>query len=653
MSDQFSHIVNSPHSQNHMGSGSQHNTFIYATLTDKKGTPFRRYAGGYLRWLLARFVPPLRLGDARELLASQGAVLLYGQPGSGRLAAAQILLYELRSGEDTFDEMQLNNDENGEFLGTEGISDDGLLLLDLSEVDEQLWERAQEKLHSVWAAVRRHRSRMVVVLPYKTAARLTSGLEPIRVEITRPPGREVLWRYLRHDGIPADAIQEPGPDTAEFLDGTPRMEDIAQFAKLVVRAREKAGGKGDLAGWCREAHTALHGREDLVASRLRQLRDGPSRALLLATAMLHGTHADVIHEATAMLLRELKHPGGDVPPLEHKDLNQRFRAIGAERDGQGKVFFKDLGYDAAVRRYIWTHMPDLRTGITDWVGKAARSTGLDKYSRDELVGRFTELCLHERYWEMLVGQVERWTASGPANSAGPRAAAQALTGALQDQRQGWFFRRRIYEWSTRADPSPALAEVIISMCTEVMAVRHPYEAVVRLHHLARRERSTRAHGELAKLVREDRRLMRLMLDRLTFQFNGSNNYRADPGIFLYLADPEVLSDQGNRARSLLAIRFVRDQVTTCWTAVFTKWSEDGWIPSVRRWLLTAGHDGAHRDVLLDILVDAAVHRADIHARLYVMAGEVERSLPTAQEPGARLRDRVVHRIYAVQGVKTA
>jgi hypothetical protein len=240
------------------------------------------------------------------------------------------------------------------------------------------------------------------------------------------------------------------------------------------------------------------------------------------------------------------------------------------------------------------------------------------------------------------------------NGAGPRAAVQALTRGLEDQRQGWFFRRRIYDWSIKASLPPTLTEVIISMCTEVMAVRHPYEAVVRLHHLARRERgTTRARDELTRLIRADRRLIRLMLDRLNFQFTGDNRYGADADMFLELADPELLSDEGGRARSLLAKQVVRDQVTTGWAVVFAQRPADRWSPHVRRWLLAAGERGPRHDVLLDVLVKAGHQRTDVLALLYLMAGELERSLPSQQEHGARLRDRVVHKINAAQGIQVA
>ncbi|MGI5159198.1 hypothetical protein [Microbispora sp. CA-102843] len=189
--------------------------------------------------------------------------------------------------------------------------------------------------------------------------------------------------------------------------------------------------------------------------------------------------------------------------------------------------------------------------------------------------------------------------------AGTRAAVQLLTKALQDQRQGWFFRRQIYEWSTRTGLPDALTEVIISLCTVVMAVHHPYEAVVCLHHIARREHQgiARARGALTRLVRTDRRLLRLMFDRLDFQFSGNNTYKADPDLFLDLADPDLLTATEGRSRSLIAHEAVRKQMTNGWDMVFGRRSEDVWSPAARRWLLAAGRGGPHQGALLDVLIN--------------------------------------------------
>ncbi|MEV0974975.1 hypothetical protein [Microtetraspora glauca] len=651
MSDHFHTSVTSTHTQMHSGSGPQINNF-FGTFADKKGKPFKTVAADDLLWLRRRFVDPPEFGRARGILESQGTVLLDGAPGSGRLAAAQMLLHELRVGEETFREMPLNDDEGELLLVCDDIADDDLLLLDLSTADQKLWTRAHRELYSVRAEVHKHRARLVVVLPDDRGERLEPGLGPYHVVIGRPPGPEVLRRYLRQSGFPPEAMRQLGP-AAEFLSRMPSMTEIAHYAELVGEARENSEAAGDLAGWCKEAYAALSGRKGQVSASLCDLLAGSQRALLLATAMLHGAHADVVHGAAASLLREVKHPQEDIPLLEHADLLQRFKEIGAERDDDGRVRFTDLGYDAAVRRHFWTHMPEVREGLQAWVGRTVVSASLDQDERDDLVSRFADLCLDDRYREVLVSQVQWWSA-GPVNGAGQRAAVQALTRGLQDQRHGWFFRRRIYDWSMKSGLSDTLIDVIIAMCTEVMAVHHPYEATVRLHHLARHERrTTRAREALTRFVHADPRLLRLMFDRLNRQFTEDNRYEVDVDLFLELADPELLAGAGPRARTLIARDVVRDQVTTGWAVVFEQRSDDVWCPPARRWLLAADEGGPRHDVLLDVLVEGGRQQTGVLSRLYVMAGELERSLPARPEQDGRLRDRVLRKINIALGIQAA
>jgi hypothetical protein len=277
------------------------------------------------------------------------------------------------------------------------------------------------------------------------------------------------------------------------------------------------------------------------------------------------------------------------------------------------------------------------------------SPELTRKDSDDLVKRFAKLCLHDRYREMLTPLVQQWTGKS-ANGAGARAAVQLLTQGLEHQRHGRFYRRKIYEWSRQQGLSATLADVVTSMCTEVMAVRHPYEAVVRLHHMARREHgSTRARSALTRLVQADRRLLRLMFERLDHQFSGDNKYKADPDLFLELSDPELLTGTDAQGGSLIAEDVVRSQAAAGWGAVFRRHTENVWRLAVRRWLLVAGAAGSRHDALLDVLVAGGMSRTDVLSRLYVMAGELERSLPPCQERDRRLRDRVLQKIDIAQG----
>lgn len=655
MSDNFSSHILSHLALVHAGSGSMFNLFL-SSDSDREGTPYRHFADDYLRWLKRRFVEPPGFGVASEILKSSGMVLLDGTPGIGRFAAAQMLLYELRTGKETFREMPFNeeNEKGKRLLDYKSIADGGLLLLDLSDLDDRDCARVYGELRHAQAEVHKHGARLVIVLPDGKAGHLEPGLAPYRVELGRPPGLEVLRRYLRQDGLSWNEVCRPSPTVDRLLGGKPRMEEIARFALLVNGVRIRPGRTGDFTRWCEEAYAALFARDGQVAEDVRELRDPHARALLLATALLHGAHADMIHEAATSLLSEVKPSQEEISPLEGPDFDQRFKAIRAMRDGEGKVHFTELGYDGAVRRHFWTHFPDLRGSLVKWFEVTAISTDMDQGVRDDLIERFTALCLHDRYRAVLSSLVEQWTARPTMNGAGKRAAAQALASGLQDRRQGRYFRRQIYEWATTDKGLPsALAEVIVATCTEVMVVHNPYEAVVRLHHLARREReTTRARDALIRLVRADRRLLRLMLDRFHHQFSEDRGWKgADAGLFLELVDPELLADATADARPLIASDVVRHQVALGWSVVYERGPDDVWEEPARRWLLAAGEAGPRHDVLIDVLVEGGRQRTDVLSRLYGMAGELERVLSPSAGHDMRLRDRVFNKINAALDIQ--
>lgn len=636
MSDPASPQVSGTQGGVHAGTGDQ---YIYhpMSLTDSKGRSPRTQATDELRWLAQRFVHPAGFGRAREVLELYRTVFLDAPPGSGRITAAKVLLWELRADTEKFHELLLQENEPRLNLGH--IGDGDRVWLDLSSVDRPLWSEIHAELSSLRRSVHEHAADLVVVLPHETED-LRPEFDQYRVQIECPPVHEVLCRYLLMEDIPPPVPLPP----LQFLAGNRPLREIQKYVRLITEARGKASGLGDFATWCDTAYQAMSGQEKKVADRVTALRQGSQRALLLATAMLHGAHADIIVVAGDSLLRAVEHPLDECPMLERTTLDRRLGDIHAELDAAGSIWFEELDYDSAVRAYFWTHMPELHDRIGAWVGTTADSEGLTDDERDGLVRRFAEQCLNERYRSILVSLVPQWTADA-TTSGGMKAAALVLQCGLREEEHGRTFRRQIYGWSRSSNLSARLAEVIVVACRDEMAVSHPDEALVRLHHVARRERGTRAREALVGLVRGDRRFLRQMLNRLTDTNPETRKWPADVALFLDLADPEALIDRGLRNHALIAESAVRRQLTDGWSLVFAKPSFETWSPRVRQWLLLAAEDERHQHVLLDVLVGAGEQRTDVLARLYAMT--------RGQELRAIISDLLLQKINAAQGVPSA
>jgi hypothetical protein len=612
----------------HAGSGD-----FYVQQVRSRGRDPRKTPADEMRWLERRFVEPAGLGEARDVLESFRTVLLDGPEGGGRVAAAQMLLWELKKDSGQLHEVVLQDEENASRIDHGHVGDGDGVWLDLSQIDASLWAEVHVELSSLRATIIRRDAHLVVVLP-ATMDNLRSTLIQYRVELQRPPLDEVLFRYLLAEDVPYARDHPPSP----FLNGQGRIEQVQPYVDLIVRAREK-DPKSDLRGWCETALQALSGQEQDVGALVAGLDEGPQRAFLFAAAMLHGAHADVVHRAGASLLETVEHPQGESPMLVHTPLDLRLQEIGAELDSSGSVRFRKLDYDAAVRSYFWMYMPQLRGPIQEWVRQTADATVLTDHERANLVTRFAERCLDERYLPTLVTLVNQWTAN-PTSARKVEAATLTLQRGLQDDNHGRFFRRQIYDWSRTPNIPGPLAEVIIVTCREEMMAKHPDEALVRLHHVARRERGTRARETLIELVRGASRFRRQMLHRLTDPKFEPDRWPVDGHLFLELADPSALTAPERRGISLITDGAVRPQLSAGWRLAFALHPHETWGPHARRWLDTAAGSEQYRHALLDVLVDGGRQDTSVLARLYlhlrtVFQVEGGRAVPEVVQPDRR------------------
>ncbi|MFG2289678.1 hypothetical protein ACGFOU_26845 [Streptomyces sp. NPDC048595] len=647
--------VDRPTGSVHAGYGDMHNYhYVYNSYTT---SPFgqqtarrspRRIAGDQLRLLRQRFVDPQGMGEARRLLEEHSTVILHGPPGSGRTAAARVLLYELHRDSGIFREL-LPGDEGESTLtdpGLVGVGD--RLLLDLAEADGAGWARNLRDLSELRKAVQEQQARLVVVMPYQST--LESDLQFYRTDISPPPAQEVFRRHLRLHQIPHGEYLQSAPALADFLNEQCSLEEIADFADRVRRARTEHRTPDDFAGWCEQARDARKAWRQEVAGLIADRCEASQRALLCTTAMLHGAHADVIHHATELLLRTLKAPRSTVPSIEGKDLAQRLREISASAGRDGRVRFDKLDYDAAVRAHFWDHMPDLRRPLSSWAVRTAELVDPHVTSdlRRELVQRLADQYLRTGRWKELATLADEWGAD-TMSQARPAAAVHALTCGLEHKQYGGDFRQLIRTWCREKQLSGKLAHVLLRVCTDVIAPTYPDQAMVRLHHLARRERgATPALDALCDLVTTSSRLRRRMLARLT---RHSSVPAADARLFLRICDPVPLTDPGGAPRALMDEDYVQRCVTFGWQEVFARLPQAYWQPYAQHWLHTASDTGNRHDLLLDLLVNAAAGNGKRLATLYSVARAAEPTASGGSARGVATTDRLLQKISMAQGLR--
>ncbi|MFE7188076.1 hypothetical protein [Kitasatospora sp. NPDC057541] len=588
------------------GPGPQYNVFGGDFRLPRPKVDPSRVALDHRLWLQRRFVRPQGFDEARSRLETPGTtVLLAGPPGSGRRTAAVMLLHEPQGPTTSFVELSFFREREDTTVPEPGDR----LLLDLSNIAEEDYEAAQALLYGYWGRVEQAGARMVAVLPSADQELLLPALRQLVVGIGRPRELAVLRRHLEYDLVQLAPEDLRGVELTAHLRGF-AMRDVQRFAGLVAQAKAAAPA-GPAAEWISQALGALGDRAGEVAQRVAALESGPQRALLLSVAMLAGASADAVFHHADRLLGLVPHTPDERPLLERADLAERLKALPSlEIDARGRIRFVALAYDAAVRTHFWTYMPGLREGLGRWVEDVVQAPhpALGAADRRRLVERFAEQSLRAADWRVLHGLAGKWAAD-------PRRAAEAMTVlrlGLEHERYGAGFRSKIYEWAID-QPSPTLARVLARACVEVMARTHPDQALVRLHHLARRTGRTgpvaqEVRETLYELVRQDGRLYLKLLARFWDGLASRRDWQADVRLFLEL----VCEPPPRRA-------VPDDALAATWAKVLAVAGREQWAETAHRWLAAVRVEPQAGERLLDVLVEAAEARPERLTALYLTA----------------------------------
>ncbi|MFD7414897.1 hypothetical protein [Kitasatospora purpeofusca] len=629
----------------HTGPGSQHNHFYGASEVPRPKVVSSRVAVDQRLWLQARFVPPPGFGEARHRLEKPGStVLLAGPSGSGRRTAAVMLLHDPEDPTASFVELSFPRDSEDSMPPPEAGD---RLLFDLSGTTEEDYGAAQQQLYSYWGRVELAGARLVAVLPSMDQELLLPALQQLVVGIDRPREVAVLRRHLEGKELELAPEDLQGEELRASL-GRFAMRDMQRFADLVARART-AGPSGPVSDWIRQALGALSDRSGEVALKIAALASGRQRALLLAAAMLAGAPADAVFHHMDRLLGLAEHTPDDQPLLERIDLAEQLKSLPLRLDDRGRIDFDSLAYDEAVRTHFWTFLPWLKGCLGQWVAEVVDRPhpALVAQDRRRLVERFAEQSLRAADWKTLHKVAWDWAAD-------PRSSDEALALlrlGLDHDRYGAGFRSRILEWAKGQQVSASLATVLARACGEVLARTHPDQAVVRLHHLARRtvrEGPAEVRETLYMLVRRDRRLYQLLLSRIRDGLSARQPRTEDVQLFLELVGDPL-------GEPLLQRLVPGGALAATWAKVLAVAQAGQCAEAVRRWLSAARTASPNGEWLTDVLVagaDAAV--PDHLTALYLTGREWVTASPHEERPGrAEVAARLWQKIDSVQGIEPA
>ncbi|MFK3734983.1 hypothetical protein ACI2LJ_32485 [Streptomyces sp. NPDC088090] len=614
MTEQDRVTVNDPRGPVNNGEGPQYVFYgVGADWMIRKGVESLRITREDRVRLADRFVPPVGYRVAADHLEKPGSVvLLEGPSGSGRRAAAIMLLHgfgEVRGAAEEgvrFEELPITGKDESPLIPCTGDR----FLLDLSGIaDEEMYDKAQRRLAVRRSQVQEAGAHMVVILPSGIKHAHPPDLESPTVRLERPRGIAVITRYLRMDRMPFRTADLGSAELQHLCERSP-MRELARLAGLVRAAHDSGRFGADFAGWLDQAMHAVTDRADEVGRQVASVRTTPERALLLATAMFEEARADIVYEAWHGLMKTVKHEEESTTELARTDFGERLAGLGIERDPDGRLRFGRLAYADAVRTYFWTNFPGIRDDLREWIGRAAGLRGLTTDDRMNVVIRFGERALAVGRPDHLFDLVERWADSTTGTPCDLRAVA-ALELGLGHERFGGWFRKRMYECVARSSSLPdGLARVLTTACVQSLSSTHPDQAVVRMHYLAvgKGETAREAQEALLDLVGRDRRLYRLLIDRVR------DRVRREPrGAEPHLRLLSVLL-RSDRAPDPPAW----PDLFLGWEALFSQPPTEFWDPLVSSWLDTVAGDSTQK-MALDVMVGATRGRAIALHRLYTIA----------------------------------
>ncbi|MEW1829781.1 ABC transporter substrate-binding protein [Streptomyces sp. NPDC088196] len=641
MTETFGSYVHEAHGSVNSGDGPQFNIYYAAEarLREQASRRPRAIAKEDRQHLAERFVPPRGMRHARNRLDETNTVLIDGVPGSGRRTAAIMLLHELSDARGSLHELPDTSDDTATVpLDAQGIGDGDRLLLDLSEVDESRYIAVQNALSDFRESLVRHGAHLAVVLPHRLGYLLQGELKRLTVEIGRPSAQRVLITHLRHEGIEPPQSELDGSGLPSYLPQA-AMRDIAGLAHRIRRCRDVSPADRGFSHWLADSLGDQHDQTARVAADLASQRDGRRRALLLSVALFHGAVPGTVLRGANALLGILSHPPDPLPRLDRADLHAELSDIGAEVRPDGRVRFRIVGYDRAVRDHFWTFLPDIRRQLRDWFDVCLAEPSLAESDRKEVVARFAAQSLRTSRPEDLSWLAHRWTSDKAPAHLVPDA-AQVLALGLDDEQHGRYFRQQIYDWSTSTETGNGLRRVLVLVCSRTMSRSHPDQALVRLHHLARRTNGVvgaEARQALLDLARSDHRLYRRMLERLGAGIT-HGQWGKDPALFLELADPV----------RLMGYRSVRESLITCWRGVLRR-PVESWSAPVARWL-TASENLRHRDLVLRVLATACDTDIRVSGCLYRAALHWQYAEPSASR--AETVSVLLRKINTAQGIES-
>lgn len=431
-------------------------------------------------WLKDRFAEPDRFDEIVGSLRDNKVLFLHGRPHSGRWTTG-ICALKAVAGAETPTINVIDFDE-GTQLELRRVAPEAHVLLDLSKVDNEVLDNAEDEIRSFLGTISTAEAHLVVLLPEP----LPLGLQPVyqgRTELlAEPTAQDVLRAHLRATDVSIEEVLSKQEVTEALASARPA--DAARLADLITYERRVAEDGTPIGPVVSQAVLAYGNWSTELISIYDKEEDRNRRSLMLTVAMLGGCSTETQYWAE----RELLTTAGYSPPtgnlLEGCGFAGRLTELKGIRADDDRARFERLDYDRSVLRHVWRGYPELREKLVSWVTKLGlgQRPRLDDDAAAGMVNRFLELCASQDAAKYITQVAESWANSGkPAHA---HLAATLVTAGALDKRSAAAVQRQLNRWAGKTDLPPALAGLVLAVCQSEFGRRYTDKALTRLGNLA-------------------------------------------------------------------------------------------------------------------------------------------------------------------------
>ena len=461
----------------------------------------RRLANGYVvpRGLLSPSSPHEK--SAYEVLEDRRLLVLTAPVDrGGHHSAALRLAHEIRERTSSKPDVREEMVDPAFDLDPHELLDENdptVLIVDLRDAGSADVGRVCNRLVEFERALSRSRSYLVLLVPGNHRRRLGTELPGRGHELGRPPVRDVLTCHLKH-GVDPDALLAQ-PEFTELLDEAwpPRA---AQVASWVSEAAES--GVDDPAKLAESARSA----DEDWSPTLREEIDEHQRnsdpewvTLLLAAALLEGTHAQYIVRSSDLLLAQLGHVP-ESSPLLRPGVVTTLEKIRETEFGVRDASFVRPRFGDSVLKHFWSEHPDMRDSLREWISGLPRNVrDMDAPALERLADRAAGMATVGGP-RLAIDLAKRWsrttrgenTDGGDTSDLNPdrtrrSLAVRLLTTTALEAGTGKHVREQLYNWAHQRSTPVDQKMVVAEVCGGAMSVEFPRVALTRLKHLAASE----------------------------------------------------------------------------------------------------------------------------------------------------------------------